>query len=119
MKFGEYFKTLRISKNITQKQIADVIGKNPMLVSNVENNKSGPFVQDDLVKIAKYLCLNDDENQRLFMEATKENGKLPMHVLEYCVQFDKALVLMEIIAKKHLDNASLSELIAWIEEKFE
>ena len=119
MRFGDYFKNLRISKNITQKQIADAIGKNPMLVSNVENNKSGPFVEADLIKIAKYLCLNDDENQRLFIEATKENGKLPMHVLEYCVQFDKALVLMEIIAKKHLDNASLSELIAWIEEKFE
>ena len=40
MRFGDYFKNLRISKNITQKQIADAIGKNPMLVSNVENNKS-------------------------------------------------------------------------------
>ena len=32
MGFGSYFRDLRIEKQITQKQIADVIKKKPMLV---------------------------------------------------------------------------------------
>ena len=50
MGFGSYFRDLRIEKQITQKQIADVIKKKPMLVSNVENGKNGPFSDNDLNK---------------------------------------------------------------------
>ena len=37
MGFGSYFRDLRMEKQVTQKQIADIINKKPMLVSNVEN----------------------------------------------------------------------------------
>lgn len=47
MGFGSYFRDLRIEKQITQKQIADVIKKKPMLVSNVENGKNGPFSDNE------------------------------------------------------------------------
>ena len=50
MGFGSYFRDMRIEKQITQKQIADVIKKKPMLVSNVENGKNGPFSDNDLNK---------------------------------------------------------------------
>ena len=50
MGLGSYFRDLRIEKQITQKQIADVIKKKPMLVSNVENGKNGPFSDNDLNK---------------------------------------------------------------------
>lgn len=43
MGFGSYFRDLRIEKQITQKQIADVIKKKPMLVSNVEMVKMVRF----------------------------------------------------------------------------
>ncbi|MFQ7528907.1 MAG: helix-turn-helix domain-containing protein [Mediterraneibacter gnavus] len=54
MGFGSYFRDLRIEKQITQKQIADVIKKKPMLVSNVENGKNGPFSDNDLKKIVSF-----------------------------------------------------------------
>lgn len=47
MLFGSYFKKLRVDKNVTQRQIADVINKKPMLISNVENGKNGPFSDED------------------------------------------------------------------------
>ena len=53
MGFGSYFRDLRIEKQITQKQIADIIKKKPMLVSNVENGKNGPFSDNDLKKLVK------------------------------------------------------------------
>ena len=58
MGFGSYFRDLRIEKQITQKQIADVIKKKPMLVSNVENGKNGPFSDNDLKKIVSFLELS-------------------------------------------------------------
>ena len=60
MGFGSYFRDLRIEKQITQKQIADVIKKKPMLVSNVENGKNGPFSDNDLKKIVSFLELSMD-----------------------------------------------------------
>ena len=77
MGFGSYFRDLRIEKQITQKQIADVIKKKPMLVSNVENGKNGPFSDNDLKKIVSFLELSKDEERQLYKEAAKARGKLP------------------------------------------
>ena len=71
MGFGSYFRDLRIEKQITQKQIADVIKKKPMLVSNVENGKNGPFSDNDLKKIVSFLELSKDEERQLYKEAGK------------------------------------------------
>ena len=62
MGFGSYFRDLRIEKQITQKQIADVIKKKPMLVSNVENGKNGPFSDNDLKKIVSFLELSKKDS---------------------------------------------------------
>ena len=55
MHFGIYFRRLRKEKNVTQKQVADIIAKNPMLISNIENGKNGPFSDSDLKKIVTQL----------------------------------------------------------------
>ena len=41
-------------KQVTQKQRADIINKKPMLVSNVENGKNGPFSDNDWKKIVTF-----------------------------------------------------------------
>lgn len=76
MGFGSYFRDLRIEKQITQKQIADVIKKKPMLVSNVENGKNGPFSDNDLKKIVSFLELSKDEERQLYKEAAKARGSV-------------------------------------------
>ena len=116
MGFGEYFKDLRKSKHFTQKEIADAIGKKPMLVSNVENNKNGPFADGDLKKISAVLDLNEDEEEKLYKEATKARGKLPAHLLSYIINHEEAYSLLEVLAKKELGNDSLSKIVQLVKE---
>lgn len=116
MSFGSYFKNLRKSKHVTQKVIADAIGKKPMLVSNVENSKNGPFVDSDLKKISAVLDLNEDEEGKLYKEAAKARGKLPPHLQAYLIKHDEAYCLLEILAKKELGNDSLSKIVQLVRE---
>ena len=102
MGFGSYFRNLRIEKQITQKQIADVIKKKPMLVSNVENGKNGPFSDNDLKKIVSFLELSKDEERQLYKEAAKARGKLPQEMQAYIIKTTK-----RITCSKHLQETSL------------
>ena len=114
MKFGEYFRNLRNSRAVTQQQIADVIGKNPMLISNVENNKNGPFTEEDLGKISNYLNLSKKDRKELFVEAAKENAKLPQYIWEYFIRHEEIFTLVEIITEKKLNNEQLLKIIDYI-----
>ena len=110
MGFGSYFRDLRIEKQITQKQIADVIKKKPMLVSNVENGKNGPFSDNDLKKIVSFLELSKDEERQLYKEAAKARGKLPQEMQAYIIKNDEAYYLLEILARNELGSESLSQI---------
>ena len=116
MSFGSYFKDLRKSKQVTQKEIADAIGKKPMLVSNIENDKNGPFADGDLKKISAILNLNEDEEGKLYKVAAEARGKLPPHLLSYLTKHDEAYSLLEMLAKKELGNDSLSKIVQLIRE---
>ena len=77
--FGDYFKELRKSKDVTQKQIADAIGKSTMLISGIETGKNGPFTEADLESVSEVLSLSEVEKKQLFIEAAKAKGTLPIH----------------------------------------
>lgn len=83
MGFGSYFRDLRIEKQITQKQIADVIKKKPMLVSNVENGKNGPFSDNDLKKIVSFLELSKDEERQLYKWNSDKRSKVDVDSSNY------------------------------------
>ena len=114
MGFGSYFRDLRMEKRVTQKQIADVIKKKPMLVSNVENGKNGPFSDSDLKKIVTFLELSKEEERQLYKEAAKARGKLPQ---ENIIKNDEAYYLLETLAKNELGRESLSQIIQMVEEQ--
>ena len=110
MGFGSYFRDLRIEKQITQKQIADVIKKKPMLVSNVENGKNGPFSDNDLKKIVSFLELSKDEERQLYKEAAKARGKLPRwNRYVWCLPYHcrRQNTSKRITCSKHLQETSL------------
>ena len=111
MGFGSYFRDLRIEKQITQKQIADVIKKKPMLVSNVENGKNGPFSDNAFLELSK------DEERQLYKEAAKARGKLPQEMQAYIIKNDEAYYLLEILARNELGSESLSQIIQMVEEQ--
>lgn len=117
MGFGSYFRDLRIEKQITQKQIADVIKKKPMLVSNVENGKNGPFADNDLKTIVSFLELSKDEERQLYKEAAKARGKLPQEMQAYIIKNDEAYYLLETLARNELGSEPLSQIIQMVEEQ--
>ena len=117
MGFGSYFRDLRIEKQITQKQIADVIKKKPMLVSNVENGKNGPFSDNDLKRIVSFLELSKDEERQLYKEAAKARGKLPQEMQAYIIKNDEAYYLLETLARNELGSEFLSQIIQMGEEQ--
>ena len=48
---GQNIKQLRLEKNITQKELASLIGVSQRLISNYENDSATPTVEN-LIKIA-------------------------------------------------------------------
>ena len=116
MGFGSYFRDLRMEKQVTQKQIADIINKKPMLVSNVENGKNGPFSDNDLKKIVTFLELSKEERQ-LYKEVAKARGKLPQEMQTYIIKNDEAYYLLEMLARNKLGRESLSQIIQMVEEQ--
>lgn len=68
MKFGEKFKTERLKKNLTQKEVADALGINRRMITRYENGLSFPRTKGAYKKIAdffgvdvNYLLTEDDE----------------------------------------------------------
>lgn len=114
--FGNYFKELRKSKDVTQKQIADAIGKSTMLISGIETGKNGPFTEADLESVSKVLSLSESEKKQLYIEAAKAKGTLPIHLLDYVIKHDEVFCLLEILAQKKLEGTSLTEIVRYAKE---
>lgn len=114
--FGNFFKNLRKSKNVTQKQIADAIGKSTMLISGIETGKNGPFTEADLELISKTLMLSETEKSQLFIEAAKTKRTLPAYLLDYVASHDDVYTLLEVLAQKNMEGKSLKEIVKYAKE---
>lgn len=116
MSFGVYFRELRKSKQITQKQIADALGKSTMLVSGVETSKNGPFTEADLETVSVVLNLSNDEKKELYVVAARARGKLPPHLLDYVINHEEVYDLLDVLAQKELGRESIKKIIEYVEE---
>ncbi len=72
--FGDTIKSLRLSNNLSQVQLAHNLDVSKQTVSNWENNNILPSIEM-LVKIAKYFSVSTDFllelNSRKYIEVTK------------------------------------------------
>lgn len=72
--FGDTIKSLRLSNNLSQVQLAQNLDVSKQTVSNWENNNILPSIEM-LVKIAKYFSVSTDFllelNNRKYIEVTK------------------------------------------------
>lgn len=109
--FGEYFKSLRISKNKTQEDIAKCIGKHKMLISGIENGKNNPPKEDDLKKIAFELDLNKKEYGMLLQIAAFDRGTLPNEIITYIIENNIIFDLIETIKEKQFDRQGIKRII--------
>jgi transcriptional regulator with XRE-family HTH domain len=116
MDFGVYFKKLRNEKKMTQQQIADAIGKSKMLVSGVETNKNGPFLDMDLELISKAMGLSDKEKKELMIEASKGRKKLPEDIWDYVVQNKEAYEILEVATERKFNKKTLMKILEYSKE---
>lgn len=116
MKFGQYFKKLRISKQITQKNIAQIIGKTEMTVSGVETGKIRSFSDKDLNKIAAFMCLSENEKKIFFKNAAFSQGKLPVYLQNYITSRKEVYEILELIFEAKPTNDTLKQIIKYVKE---
>lgn len=83
-KFGNYFKSIRKSKNITQSEVADYVNRKKMTISLIENNKNEPPNGELLKKLIDSLSLNDEKViSKLYLLASRQRGNIPTDIKEY------------------------------------
>lgn len=63
--FASTLKTLRLNRNLLQKDAADLLGYEQSYISGLENGQKGPPKNDFIQKLIKTYQLNDQEQQML------------------------------------------------------
>jgi transcriptional regulator with XRE-family HTH domain len=97
---------------MTQNDIAEIIGKKKMLISGVELGKNGSFLEEDLIKIADFMKLDENETRELMKEAAKSRDTIPKSMINYIYQNGEAYNLLYLLCK---DKASKEQLRALLE----
>lgn len=105
--FGEILRDLRLKRNISQPELAEVLGiKNRVSISNYENGKAEPKYED-LLKMADYFNVTVDyllgrENaEKHFTDHTKQDAEQEQFFNQL-----KALILSsgEKLTKEEMDH---------------
>lgn len=114
MRNGRFLSVL--VKRKKQKQLAEAIGKTPMLISGIETDKNGPFSDEDLAVISKYMDLSDAEYADLQIRASSARGKLPRHIADYMAGQKEVYSLLEVLANNNMDEDLLKRIKAYAED---
>lgn len=81
--FGDSIKTLRLSRNLNQVQLADALNVSKQTVSNWENNNILPSIEM-LIKIADYFSVSTDylleRNQKRYIEVSNLSDTEVAHI---------------------------------------
>ncbi len=82
--FATFFHSIRISRGVTQKDIAELAGYEQSYVSAMENGLKGPPNEEFLEKISRVLLLSTEERERLENAAKLSQRKfmLPINTPE-------------------------------------
>ena len=111
--FGAFLRNLRKKHDpeITQEQLADIVGKKKMTISQIENGKNAPPQGEFLQQIAKALDLTSDEKTQFYDLAAVARGAVPNDILDY---FNKHAELRNAIRRAQkikLPNSAWKQLI--------
>lgn len=83
MKFGDYIKEKRQSKNITLRAFADMIHIAPAYMSDIEKSKRNAPTQEILERMSEALQLSSEEKNKLFDLAASSKDSIALDLNEY------------------------------------
>jgi len=81
--FGDYLRKLRLSKQITQEQLASAVQRHKMTISQIENGKNDPPQGEFLENIIQVLTLTDEEANELRDLSALARDSIPIDILDY------------------------------------
>jgi transcriptional regulator with XRE-family HTH domain len=81
--FGDYLKKLRLSKQITQEQLAAAVKRHKMTISQIENGKNDPPQGDLLESIIQALTPTPEEANELRDLSAFARDSIPIDILDY------------------------------------
>lgn len=92
-------KSARIRKNLTQKELSNLLGFNEMTISNYENGKTDPAI-DTLVKLSKTLDVSIDYLLGNTEEKTLSSLKTELDTLTGKEVKEILIKILDIISRK-------------------
>ena len=82
--FGSYISEKRRERGLSLRRFAELIGKAPSYVCDIEKGKKNPVEKDFLEKIANVLNLRENEKNKLFdLSANARRDVAPTDLTEY------------------------------------
>lgn len=116
--FGEFFKSKRISLNLTLRQFCEAHNLDAGNLSRIERGVSPPPKSDEkLKKYAKYLKIKEgtDDWYEFFDLAAAESGRFPSELMDKEV-LERMPVFFRTLRGKKLSKEKLDKLIKVIKE---
>lgn len=120
MRFGQFVKEKRLSKEMGLRIFAEKIGEDAGNWCRIENRKfSAPADIKVLNRICEALGLQDEEKEKLFDLAAKDSKeKVPADIKKQIEENSIVPILFRTIDKKKLSKEQLKELIKRISEEY-
>lgn len=109
--FGKLLREKRVKYGKTQECLAELIGKNKMLISNMEKGKNNPPRGKDLDNMIDALGLDDKERKEFQIEAALERGTLPNEIINRVKEDKRILEILYEINKSKFTNQKYKKII--------
>ena len=80
--FGKYIRGIRVHdlRELTQANVAEILGINPALYGMIENNKRPPFDAEKIEIFVKLFNLTSEQKGKMYDLAAHENDETPADI---------------------------------------
>lgn len=120
MNFGEYIKSKRIKKNITQTKAAKMFGISLSYLSGIERNLRPAPTDDVVAKIADVLELSRKERYRLYDLAaeSKQPPALADDLVEYIYQYPVIRDMLRYSMECNMEGTDWENVFDYVKKNY-
>ena len=97
MQFGEYLRSLRLSRNLRQADLASLLEVSTVYICDVEKGRRSPLAPTYLKKLVSNLHLSHDETSRFYNLEGNTKNDIPSDIKEYLIGNPEAITAIRKI----------------------